>query len=1033
MRRLIIAIALLACAVFSAQPGLRLPWNTVKQINVATGTSVSACSTWTEANFFKYGRQGDSLYNLYAHTIHGDTFYGYFAGSTPGVLDTFDLKAGWGILFTIVGDTMTISTDSTTFFARLHAFTNWTDQLARDTAKAALRFAERDSLAAKKALDTARVALARRDTLTEGWAVNLTGRAVGQDTVSVDSATIDDLIQFYAGITGVSAGYAILTHADSSGGYRVLWDSATGHSVITSWGDSLWLGIHAKADSAEMADSAKTIRGGVPAAYDSASVAANSWLLEGIDTTEIFSRDIVSPDSVMFADTAGYAKAGAWPGAPDSVMYADTAGVAKQAVVVFDGGDSTAFHHGDTLDLNDTAFAGRISIGQSWAVYDSQVGLRLVGGFCGGDSSNRNLAHLSFIGGGLRNFNSGSRSFIGGGESLVNTGEWGFLGGGAVNANAGYGGFIGGGNDNDIAANGSYSAIPGGVANFIGGYAGFIGAGAALKVTGDYSAAFGHSVATDTVRQDSLMALVAMRQVICSTGTRGTEKQFVKGNVLVSDTSRAAYFAGNGSLLTNLPGGDSSYTDLTVEGMGLNDTIGLLNTFGYLNSGGRISGGTITAGGGTGKVIVSPLIGFTKLTNTDTGAIKYFTTAQCTLTMVDSAINYIFVYYNAGTPRCTSTTNRATIRTTDQFTLGRVYRLTADLDVMQMGTSLVNYQRRQNERLLARGNMEHMSGGELSEVATRRIKITSGVYYVGNDKLTTPDFSSDTINFEHYYYKYLGAWTEVAATGKIDSLQYNVSTLAGSESLATLGAGRFGVHWIYLCYGGDLNVIYGRGNYNTLAAAETSSAPATVPDYIAKFNILVGRVIIAKSASTFSNITSAWQTAFASSPVTSHNNLGGLDGGQSGEYYHLTLAQHSAYLAGGVPYGTKIDWFGAFAAKPAGYVLADGINYVKYSATESLLTKDLRKKFTVGADLDTLGYPASHVEGGKALTIGGSNAFTPEGTLIISSHGVLGSGADFVSTGANDAHEDHTGTLVGTTDTLAPPYVATWPLLRSYP
>jgi len=339
------------------------------------------------------------------------------------------------------------------------------------------------------------------------------------------------------------------------------------------------------------------------------------------------------------------------------------------------------------------------------------------------------------------------------------------------------------------------------------------------------------------------------------------------------------------------PPGDSSWRDATIEGMGLNDTIGLLNTFGYLNSGGRISGGVITAGGGTGKVIVSPSIGFIKATNTDTGAIKYFTTPQCTLTMVDSAVNYIFVYYNAGTPRCTSTTNRDAIHTGDQFTLGRAYRLTADLDVMSMGTSLANYQRRQNERLLARGNMERMSGCELSGITGCYLKSTGGVFYVGNDKLTTGDFASDTVNFEHYYYKYKGAWLEFAATGKIDSLRYNLSTVAGSESLRTLSAGNYGVHWIYMCFGGDLNVIMGVRDYNTLAAAETSSAPATVPDYISKFNILVGRIIIKKSASTFTNITSAWASTFANSPVTSHNDLAGLN---DADYKHLTAAEYAA-------------------------------------------------------------------------------------------------------------------------------------------
>jgi len=53
--------------------------------------------------------------------------------------------------------------------------------------------------------------------------------------------------------------------------------------------------------------------------------------------------------------------------------------------------------------------------------------------------------------------------------------------------------------------------------------------------------------------------------------------------------------------------------------------------------------------------------------------------------------------------------------------------------------------------------------------------------------------------------------------------------------------------------------------------------------------------------------TSAWVQF--SSPGTSHNNLSGLDGGTTGEYYHLTSAQHTGLTSGeiGTTYHTHHD------------------------------------------------------------------------------------------------------------------------------
>ena len=338
---------------------------------------------------------------------------------------------------------------------------------------------------------------------------------------------------------------------------------------------------------------------------------------------------------------------------------------------------------------------------------------------------------------------------------------------------------------------------------------------------------------------------------------------------------------------------DSTWADafLTDMVVGTPTYTSIHDGWSQLNSSGLISGGGITPL--DSWVIIGAAQFAIKTTDSENGALVFAETPICTLLMADSSINYIFVYYNSGTPRCTSTVTRTDISTNDEFTLGRCYRHGDDCDVMSIGTSLHNYQRRQNERLLARGNMEHMSGAALSEVATLQLAITSGVFYVGNDELVTSAWSSDTANFEHYYYDSASVWLEVAATGKIDSVRYNDGT-----GLGELTVNRYGVHWIYVCFGSELNVVYGGGNYVSLAIAETASAPGSLPDYLDKFAVLAGRVIIRKSASTFSDISVAWTDEFVPSHVSSHNDLGGLQGGTTDEYYHLTSAQHDSVTAG---------------------------------------------------------------------------------------------------------------------------------------
>ena len=106
-----------------------------------------------------------------------------------------------------------------------------------------------------------------------------------------------------------------------------------------------------------------------------------------------------------------------------------------------------------------------------------------------------------------------------------------------------------------------------------------------------------------------------------------------------------------------------------------------------------------------------------------------------------------------------------------------------------------------------------------------------------------------------------------------------------------MGNNRYGIHWIYVCSDGDVLVVYGQDSYTLLAAQAAQPLP-TLPNHVAQFSWLAGKVIIAKNDTSYTEIESAYDISFTSSTAADHNELGGLDGGTADEYFHLTSADY---------------------------------------------------------------------------------------------------------------------------------------------
>ena len=263
------------------------------------------------------------------------------------------------------------------------------------------------------------------------------------------------------------------------------------------------------------------------------------------------------------------------------------------------------------------------------------------------------------------------------------------------------------------------------------------------------------------------------------------------------------------------------------------------------------------------------------------------------VSFTDSSLNYIYVNYNAGTPVVQVGTSLTDFNCLDKCILYTVSREGNTLYWVDARNQNVDFNRKHRRMLLECEGFRHVNGGcILSATGTRNIAVTAGDFYYGLAKVSHSAFDTSAAStFKYYYRNGTGGWTTSLGNTQIDNLQYD----NGTGTLATLSNNKFGVFWIYLILDNPtiLAVQYGQGDYANLADAKVSTAP-TAPPSMQGVGVLVGRIIIEKSATVFSDVGSAFTEMFAASAATLHNGLSGLQGGTTNEYYHLTSAEYAA-------------------------------------------------------------------------------------------------------------------------------------------
>jgi len=304
---------------------------------------------------------------------------------------------------------------------------------------------------------------------------------------------------------------------------------------------------------------------------------------------------------------------------------------------------------------------------------------------------------------------------------------------------------------------------------------------------------------------------------------------------------------------------------------------------------GKISGSSIT-NNGDGTLAVTAGTGKLRAVDIDTSTLFFCDwPANDALGLVDDSLNFITVKYNGGSPIISTQTDITSISFTDEFVIGYVYRRGTTLGFLEIGNRIPNHDIDHCLRLFYRG-IEHMSGGALGRTGDRYLTTTAGVYYLGDCPINTGTRdTSGTDEIEGYYRRDgAGGWTIATGVSQIDNLNYD----DGSGSTTALTANRYGLHWEYRSLEGDINIVYGQGNYK-LADALLAQQPTTIPDYLSKYAIASTKIIIQKSATYFYSIQDITQSLIPPSKVNNHNELSNIQGGTTDEYYHFTNSEHT--------------------------------------------------------------------------------------------------------------------------------------------
>ena len=358
-----------------------------------------------------------------------------------------------------------------------------------------------------------------------------------------------------------------------------------------------------------------------------------------------------------------------------------------------------------------------------------------------------------------------------------------------------------------------------------------------------------------------------------------------------------------------------SINDTHIDwGVGANQVY-LKDLINYADSPMIVTGGEISQGTNVGTFKVGALTALLRSSNSLTGELTYVTLAeQDNQAITDPSTTYIVALnYNGGSPTISISETNPYTADKRNIPIGKVNKQAGgDIHYISGGFNLQDGVRKLHERARTLRTLELASGSTISYAGTDNFEMTAAIVYGGINKFTPILYKSADTQFTAVYSDGDSGWT-TALRNTIDFEHYD----DGSGTLHDIGNNKYGCHWVYRHVDdGHVFVRYGVDSYS-LAEAETAPEP-TKSDMLTDFGALIGCIIAPQAGGSFASIQMVTDTTFTGISVANHNQLGELQGGTAGEYYHLTAAEHAIKIDYNLDGGRSDTTYGGTTAIDGG-------------------------------------------------------------------------------------------------------------------
>jgi hypothetical protein len=367
------------------------------------------------------------------------------------------------------------------------------------------------------------------------------------------------------------------------------------------------------------------------------------------------------------------------------------------------------------------------------------------------------------------------------------------------------------------------------------------------------------------------------------------------------------------------------------------------------------------------------------------GVTKNYSLASASFTLTSSFLdaNYVCATYNNGNPIYCVETDKSTI---DDIQKTLIYTVTmgqgGTLSYVGWDDPGILLANKLHRQVVSVHGIEREDGLVLGESGSRYITLSSGTVWQGVNRFQISASNSATNRYV------LVAHSASVWSGSLIS-QFINDRYDNGTNLRSLTGNRYVVNWVYRGIGSlNTTVVLLGGEHNKIADA-IASQPPTPPTELKDIAVLCGRAIFQHNASNAYQIDSAFLNSFTPAGITIHNDLNGLQGGASNEYYHLTADEYADGSGSSGPF-----------LRATGSWLAGTASFAIHSLTASYALNS-----TAGGTSLTTGssYPitsswaqtASYAMAAMSSSTAGFISFVPDSTTT---HGILG----FTSAGSRD-------------------------------